>query len=90
MKQLSTVSTSVKTGEITWQIEGYKRACARCESMWTDAVRRQDLQTMQSLRCYIAFMQARVLTKKSNSAGRQEWLAWLQLRCSLVIRRNRF
>ena len=90
MSQFSAVSKRLEMDEISWQEGGGKLARERCACLWADAACRRDLHAMRSLRRYIVWMQARALAKKSHPIGRQEWLAWLQLRCSLVVRRNRF
>lgn len=90
MSPISPKSTVMKSSDLSLDIDSNQLTRVRCESMWAEAVCRRDYETLMSLRRYIIFMQSCALTKKMDVSGRKEWLAWLQLRCSLLIRRNRF
>ena len=59
----------------------------RCEQAWHQAVQRGDRQALFSLRLHIAEAAARARRKPG---AREQWLAWMLLRCALLLPRRTF
>lgn len=62
---------------------------ARCEQLWTQAAQKRDRQAMRALRAELLRLQAQARAATGIEA-REQWLAWVRLRCSLIIRRSSF
>lgn len=59
----------------------------RCEQAWQQAVQSGDRHALGSLRLYIADATARA---RRTPGAREQWLAWMLLRCALLLPRRRF
>lgn len=59
----------------------------RCEQAWQQAVQSGDRQALRHLRLHIADTAARV---RRTPGAREQWLAWMLLRCALLLPRRRF
>lgn len=59
----------------------------RCEQAWKRAVECGDRQALGDLRLRIADAAARA---RRMPGAREQWLAWMLLRCALLLPRRRF
>lgn len=59
----------------------------RCEQAWQQAVQSGDRHALGSLRLHIADATARA---RRTPGAREQWLAWMLLRCALLLPRRRF
>jgi hypothetical protein len=59
----------------------------RCEQAWKRAVECGDRQALRDLRLHIADAAARA---RRMPGAREQWLAWMLLRCALLLPRRGF
>ncbi|CAB5667743.1 Uncharacterised protein [Delftia tsuruhatensis] len=58
-----------------------------CEQAWKRALQNGDREALRSLRLHIADAAAHA---RRVPGGREQWLAWMLLRCALLLPRRRF
>lgn len=58
-----------------------------CEQAWKQALCDGDREALCGLRLHIADSAARA---RRAPGGREQWLAWMLLRCALLLPRRRF
>lgn len=61
-----------------------------CQRQWQAALETQDRQQLKALRAQLAAEGCQARNRLALPGMREQWLAWLQLRCSLIIPRSRF
>ncbi|WP_370681210.1 hypothetical protein [Comamonas sp. GB3 AK4-5] len=59
----------------------------RCEKVWLQATQTRDRQALRNLRLYIIDATRRA---RREPGAREQWQAWMLLRCALLLPKRRF
>lgn len=59
----------------------------RCEQAWHQATQTRDRQALRKLRLYIIDATRRA---RREPGAREQWQAWVLLRCVLLLKQRRF
>ncbi|MDR2325223.1 MAG: hypothetical protein LBE51_07455 [Acidovorax sp.] len=59
----------------------------RCEQVWQQATQARDRQALRNLRLYIIDATRRA---RREPGAREQWQAWMLLRCVLLLPKKRF